>query len=627
MILAMRKLSILLLLLFLSTSALAQTLLVGSQNGYNLLPHASLYHDSSQMMTLEEVQKKSWTDVTVDELAFPVSATAHWIKYNIENNSTTPKSYYLEYDTSNIHFLDVYVLQKGVVLQQYLTGQHRPLDNRALVYHSYLFPLTLKAGEKKEIYIRIKHLYSAISVNMSLKEQTPFLLDDYAKNVWQGIFFGVMIVMFFYNLVLYLMTRYRPYLAYILYLGSFGTWLSLHTGYGIYLFNFIPVSMYRYFEITIAIWFTVFIIWFITGVLDLKDIMPKTYKMFQAMAWGFILSWANIIVFLFLDIDGYYVYPSLLFFINFLVMNICIVVISAMLARKGNKTALYILLAWMFFVSSMVVLGLSLTNVIPPYTWIIPYMQVTMVIETVMLSLVLGDRYRQQEQLLRQQSRLASMGSMIENIAHQWRQPLSEINADLLALEMHIEDKDKENIKKRMQIIEEKTQMMSETIDDFQNFYAQDKSKETFDLDKLIQKSNHLLENRMIKHQIKCTIHTTGTFRLYGVENEYLQVVLAILNNAIDALKENDKEDRKLDIYLSKEENFIVLKIKNNGKPVDSRYIQKIFEPYYTTKESKNQNGIGLFMSKKIIEESFHGSIDIRNIQEGVEVSIKVENV
>ncbi|RLA69446.1 MAG: hypothetical protein DRG09_05765 [Epsilonproteobacteria bacterium] len=627
MILAMRTLTILTLFLFWSSSALAQTLLVGSQNEYNLLPHASLFHDSSQKMTLDEVQKESWTDISVEELAFPVSATAHWLKYDIENNSTTPKSYYLEYDISNIHFLDVYILQKGVVLQQYLTGSHRPLENRALIYHSYLFPLTLKAGERKEIYIRIKHLYSAISANMSLKEQTPFLLDDYAKNVWQGVFFGVMIVMFFYNLVLYLMTRYRPYLAYILYLGSFGTWISLHMGYGIYLFDFIPVGMYRYFEISIAIWFTVFIIWFITGVLDLKNIMPKSYKMFQAIALFFILSWANIIVFLFLDIDEYYVYPSLLFFINFLVMNICIVVISAMLTKKGNKTAFYILLAWMFFVSSMVILGLSLTNVIPPYTWIMPYMQVTMVIETVMLSLVLGDRYRQQEQLLRQQSRLASMGSMIENIAHQWRQPLSEINADLLALEMHIEDDDKENIKKRMQIIEEKTQMMSETIDDFQNFYMKDKSKETFDLEKLIQKSMHLLENRMVGYHIQCKIHTKETCTLYGVENEYLQVLLAILNNAIDALKKNDSEDRKLDIFLSKKEKDTVLEIKNNGKQIEAHDMMRIFEPYYTTKKSDYQNGIGLFMSKRIIEESFHGSLVIKNVSEGVNVMIKVAYV
>ncbi len=627
MIPPMQKLFILLLLLFFSSSALAQTLFIGSQNEYNLLPYASLYEDNTQKMTLEEVQKESWTDVTVEELAFPVSAKAHWLKYNIENNSTTSKAYYLEYDVSTIHFLDVYVLQKGVVLQQYLTGAYRPLENRALVYHSYLFPLTLKAGEKKEIYVRLKHLIAAIPANMILKEQTPFLLDDYAKNVLEGIFFGVMIVMFFYNLVLYMMTRYRPYLAYILYIGSFGTWISLRMGYGQYIFDFMSVTVFRYFELSISMLFTVFIIWFITGVLDLKKVMPKAYKMFQGISFVFLLSWMSICMLMVLDIDGYYEYPSLLFFINFLVMNLFIVLVTAILSWRGNKTALYILLAWLLFISSMVILTFSLTDVIPPYNWIMPYMQVTMVVETVMLSLILGDRYRQQEQLLIQQSRLASMGSMMENIAHQWRQPLSEINADLLALEMHIEDNDKENIKKRIQIIEEKTEMMSETIDDFQNFYVKDKPKKTFDLEKLIQKSRHLLEDRMLKHHIQCKVHTTETFKLYGVENEYLQVLLAILNNAIDALDENSKEDRKLDIFLLKENEYVLVQIKNNGKQIASRDMLKIFEPYFTTKESKDQNGIGLFMSKRIIEESFHGSLEIENAAKGVNVTIKVKNV
>ena len=627
MILAMRKLSILLLLLFLSSSALAQTLYVGSQNEYNLLPYASLYEDSTQKMTLDEVQKVQWRNIHVDELALPVSPAAHWMKYNVENNTTESKAYYLEYPVSNIHFLDVYVLKEGLVLQRYLTGGYRPLENRALVYHSYIFPVTLDPGEKKEIYVRIKHLISTVTANMTLKEQTPFLLNDYAKNVLEGVFFGVMIVMFFYNLILYIMTRFKPYIVYVLYIGSFGTWLSLRMGYGRYLFEFMNVEVYRYFELTISMLFTVFIIWFIIGVLELKKVMPKAYILLNIISILFVFSWLTICLLMLLEIEYYFKYASYLFFINFLVMNISIAVISMILAVRGNRTAFYILMAWMLFLSSMIILMLSKTGVIPHYEWIIPYMQVTMAIETVMLSLILGDRYRQQEQLLRQQSRLASMGSMIENIAHQWRQPLSEINADLLALEMHIEDNDKANIKKRMQIIEEKTEMMSETINDFQNFYVKDKAKETFDLKKLIQKSTYLLEDRMVNHHIQCKIHARETFQLYGVENEYLQVLLAILNNAIDALKDNPEDDRKVDIFLSKEETHTVLQIKNNGKQIEARDLMRIFEPYYTTKESKDQNGIGLFMSRRIIEESFHGSIDIQNVEEGVNVMIKVKYV
>jgi len=610
-----------------SFSTLAETLYVGSEKEYNLVPYAALYDDLTQQLGVEELNDVMWQDVDVDELAFPVSAAAHWLKFKLVNSSELSKSYYLEYHIATINFLDVYVVQEGVVLQRYLTGAHRPLENRAMIYHSFLFPIVLEPGEKKEVYVRLKHLFAAIPANMILKEQTPLLLDDYAENGLEGVFFGVMIVMFFYNLLLYLMTRYRPYIAYVLYLGTFGTWLSLRMGYGQYVFDFMSVGFYRYFEIAISMLFTVFIIWFITGVLELKKVMPRVYVFFNLVSALFVVLLASIWTLMFLEIDGFYEYPSLLFFINFMVMNLSIVVVTVILAFKGSRTAFLILLAWILFISSMVILTLSLTNVIPPYEWIMPYMQVTMIIETVALSLILGDRYRQQELQLREQSRLAAMGSMIENIAHQWRQPLSEINADLLVLEMHIDDNDKESIKKRMAVIEEKTQMMSETINDFQNFYNREKHQEQFELKSLVQKALHLCEDRLAKHKVTSRVDGENTLSLYGVENEYLQVLIAILNNAIDALKEENMEDRSIVITIKKEGENSVVRVRNSGEKIDEALLPKLFQPYFSTKNSTTQNGIGLFMSRKIIEESFHGTLEIANTKECVEVTIKAAHV
>ena len=125
-----------LFLISLSSTALAETLYVGSEEEYNLIPHAALYDDLTQKMGVEDVKDVMWRDVDVAELAFPVSEAAHWLKFELVNNSILSKSYYLEYDVATINFFDLYVLQKGVVLQRYLTGAHRPLQNRALIYHS-----------------------------------------------------------------------------------------------------------------------------------------------------------------------------------------------------------------------------------------------------------------------------------------------------------------------------------------------------------------------------------------------------------------------------------------------------------------------------------------------------------
>lgn len=619
-------LTVFLILISLSSTALAETVYVGNDKEYDLLPHAALYNDLTQQMSVDDLKNVIWQDIDVSELAFPVSDAAHWLCYDVENNSSFSKAYYLEYNVPTINFLDVYIVQEGVVLQSYLTGAHRPLENRALVYHSYIFPITLEPGEKKEIYVRLKHLYSTIPANLTLKEQTEYLLNDYAKNVLEGAFFGVIMVMFLYNFLLFLMTRFRPYIAYVLYLGTFGTWLSFRMGYGQYLFDFMSVGFYRYFEIAISVVFPVFIIWFITGVLELKKVMSRVYIFFNLINALFILLWASLWTLMYLEIDSYYSYPSLLFFINFMVMNIAIVVVTSILLLRGSRTALFILLAWVLFISSMVILALSLTNVIPSYEWIMPFLQITMVIETVALSLILGDRFHQQEQLIRQQSRLAAMGSMIENIAHQWRQPLSEVNADLLALEMHIEDEDRSSIKKRMQYIEEKTQMMSKTIDDFQNFYNTSKTKETFNLQAILQQAIELNERRLNKHKVVCIVSEHAPLNIDGVRNEFLQVLLAILNNAIDAL--DVKEDqRHITIDITKEGTMAAIMIVNNGPLITRKDLPRLFEPYFTTKETNRQSGIGLYMSKRIIEESFHGTLELTNLANGVKAIIKVAHV
>ncbi len=627
MILSMRTILLFIFLLcILTTNVLAETLYVGSEKQYTLLPHASLYTDISQQMDIEEVQKVAWKHVNSEELAFPISDTAHWLKFEVQNNASDVKSYYLEYDVSTINFLDVYILQEGTVLKQYLTGSHRALENRALFYYSYLFPITLKAGEKKEIYVRIKHLYSAIPANMILKEQTALLLDDYTKNVLEGIFFGVMLVMFLYNFILYLMTHYKPYIAYILYLGTFGIWLSFRMGYGMFLVDIIGLEVYRYLEISISMLFTVFIIWFITGVLELQKIMPKAYMLLNVISSVFVICWVTMVACIYLETYAFIVYPSNLFFLNFLIMNLAIIIIVSILSYQSNRTAQFILLAWLLFLSSMIILTLSLIDIIPPYNWIMPYMQTTIVVETVMLSFILGDRYARQEKLLIQQSRLAAMGSMMENIAHQWRQPLSEINADLLALEMHIEDEDKKHIKQRMKIIEDKTAMMSKTIDDFQNFYNKEKSKEQFELGELLEHTIYLCGERLEKHAIDCNVTTKGPLSIYGVENEYLQVLIAIISNAIEALSEKS-EEKKINIVLTRESKNTVVRISNNGKQIAKENLMKLFEPYFSTKESTSSQGIGLFMSRKIIEESFSGVLEIYNINDGVELSIKVKSV
>lgn len=310
-------------------------------------------------------------------------------------------------------------------------------------------------------------------------------------------------------------------------------------------------------------------------------------------------------------------------------MVFSILFITLKLALKGDQTAQLLFPSWLLLLVTLLVMILSLISILPHYTWITLAMLATMSLEAVLFSLILGNRYRLQNKRYLEQTRLADMGSMIENIAHQWRQPLSGINADLFAMRIFIKNNEVTQLEKQIDEVEEKTEMMSNIIHDFSKFYAPNKVKETFTVKETIEKACEYNKKMFTGLEFDCTLKLNSSLKIHGVENEYYQVVLAILSNARDALSKSEKRDKKIIVTLEKDSGFSVLSIYNNGPQITDGDLRKIFNPYFTTKEEKMGagTGIGLYMSKKIITEGFSGTITLNNENEGVKVIIKVVHV
>ncbi len=209
-----------------------------------------------------------------------------------------------------------------------------------------------------------------------------------------------------------------------------------------------------------------------------------------------------------------------------------------------------------------------------------------------------------QLELLQQQSKLASMGEMIGSIAHQWRQPLNALAINLQNLEDDYEEglineEFLENfVEKNMKIIN----FMSKTIDDFRNFFKTDKEKKNFSVKSAINEVIMIQSAQLSNLDIEITIKGDD-FMLYSYESEFKQVILNIINNAKDAIEKNGK----IDIIL-KDKTVI---IKDNGSGIPKELLNRIFEPYFTTKEQGKGTGIGLYMSKIIIEDHMNGKIEI----------------
>jgi len=221
------------------------------------------------------------------------------------------------------------------------------------------------------------------------------------------------------------------------------------------------------------------------------------------------------------------------------------------------------------------------------------------------------EKNREKDTALFQQSRFASMGEMIGNIAHQWRQPLNRINLNLSVIsEITNENNfDKNVIDDKIKSAKKNISYMSETIEDFINFFNPDKKKTDFLIINTVRRSLKLLESRFC--DIKVEIPENRDITIQGFENEFLQVLLVILNNAVDNFDLSESIDKKITIFLVEETDNIKLLIRDNGGGIKPEHINKVFEPYFTTKFKNEGAGIGLYMAKMIIEKSMNGKLSV----------------
>lgn len=236
------------------------------------------------------------------------------------------------------------------------------------------------------------------------------------------------------------------------------------------------------------------------------------------------------------------------------------------------------------------------------------------------------EELRIQEQMLIQQSRQAAMGEMIGNIAHQWRQPLNTLGLYTQRLGYFYGSPSftKEFLDTSVAKSNEIIQYMSRTIDDFRNFFSTEQDKSDFTADEAVNKVLSLVEANFKEHRIRVEIVNKKETTIHGYPNEYAQVLLNILINAKDALTERTIESPRLKITMDRKKGKSLVTVSDNAGGIPDDIINKIFDPYFTTKGPQQGTGVGLFMCKNIIENKMSGKISVRNSDEGAEFRIEV---
>lgn len=236
---------------------------------------------------------------------------------------------------------------------------------------------------------------------------------------------------------------------------------------------------------------------------------------------------------------------------------------------------------------------------------------------------------RRKDEMLIEQNRFASMGEMLNNIAHQWRQPLNNVSLIIQHVQLTHDrgELTTESLAKEVKVAMEIIQYMSRTIDDFRNFFRQDKSKKTFSLNAAVSGAIEFMAPSLTQAGIGVELQMEpDDIEAFGYANEYSQVLLNIISNAKDIVREREPADPRICIRVFREADSSVVTLRDNCGGIEMGALPRIFDPYFTTRKISPGTGIGLYMSKTIIEQNMGGSLTARNVDGGAEFEIRLSS-
>jgi len=241
---------------------------------------------------------------------------------------------------------------------------------------------------------------------------------------------------------------------------------------------------------------------------------------------------------------------------------------------------------------------------------------------------------RERDLLIFEQSKRAEIGEMIGNIAHQWRQPLAIVNTSIAILQEknRASSLSKEELSEKLEKIEKRIIYMSETIEDFMSYYSPDKEKSWFKICDAIERSLDITNIQESNTHIKVNLLINNEYKIFGLINELVQVLVSIISNINDIIKIKNLTDVKITVSIYKENDYIVISIADNCGGIEDANLNKIFDPYFTTKHKSIGTGLGLHIAKMIVEDNMQGYLNAKNLYNeknekiGAEFTIKVKN-
>lgn len=524
-------------------------------------------------ITYEEYKEKKLKDFT--------------IKMGINKESLKEKVYYLTVIADMDSLL-------------HTNAKYKLEDHMMIIKLDSTTPSSLYFKYSYEKEHRAKFRFNVIS-SFEYKNILPF------EGILYGLAYGIIFSAFIYYLVIYFSTRRICFLYY-----STMQLFVLLSLIGFTYFSFqpypkdLPQALVDIFESS-AFLFTFL---FAKEILDSKKQMPIINNI---LSFFVFINLADILATVILGFSVLYEY--MYFYIPFLVTTIA----GLISIIKGNKNATFYTLGWFVlfcFVFAYEYEFIALSGI---YT-----IHIAAPLESLIFSFALAfmlqdlvKKQNEQEKMLMHKSKLASIGEMINNIAHQWRQPLMHLGYINMNLEMSSQNNEfeKEFFVKKIKESNNQIKFMSKTIDDFSDFYQVEKEKQEFLISNACDLAINIISATVKKKKIQINLDVKKDSRIKAYENEFAQVILNFLTNSVDVFILRKIENPIINISIDLVDNKYITKVSDNAGGIKEEHLNNIFKANYSTK--KRGSGIGLYMSQLIIQEHFDGNIRVKNEKEG----------
>jgi len=639
------------LLLFCSILTASTTLNISDEmTPHTVGPYISYLADNNDSFSIQNIDNAAFIPYEKAIPNFGFLAPTYWFKFKLNYSADMhKKDWWLSIDYPLLDFVTLYILDSNHKL--IATKKNGDLSNESLKdvnQNKILFSLPSKESETYTLYVQVQ-TSSSMLVPMHILSNKLLLKQTHLNQTLSGMYYGILSILILFNTITFLYTREKIYALYVLFVTSYALWQLSFDGLGI-LYFWGDIEWMRAKGTVLFIYTSTFtLLLFSQTLLNAKENITK-YNKFVLEPLKYI-ALIGIVAAIFLP----YKYTIVLGALLSIGVPSALFSAGLMVIKKDYNSIRLFVIGWGVFLIGTILFTLSKFNMIEGYFLMKYGQQIGSVIEMTLLSGALVERFnrlrneytnklkthnedlenevqiallkaRQNDKTLIEQSRLASMGEMIEQIAHQWRQPLNNISLlnQNLYFKKELGTLLDEDLTKIHTQIDTNIVYMSDTIDDFRTYYHGSRKKEIYCLHDAISSILNILEATIQHYKIKIELDIQRGVQVYNIKNELFQVFLNLISNSRDILISNNVLHKKIKIELKSDEKYACIKIEDNGGGVPDEIVDKIFNHYFTTKKEYHGTGIGLYMSKTIIETNMLGKLSVKNTEDGASFSIKL---